>query len=369
MYEPDFATIARHIMHENVRIRAGETVLIRARADAQNYAEFIGTEAARAGGHPLIVAANDEFRLHVENETPPDVLGEAPPHLIGLINNSDVVIKINTNWRDPLLSRRVLPERATLVQKRTKPVMDAMYATKARRVIVTDFPTAEQASFYGIDFEKYHLLFWHAVEVPPAALRERGRIVSDKLRDASDISVKSKKGTDLTFSIAGRDVLVDDGILGYPDEADGPLIANVPAGEVYCAPQEDSVKGRVILDRVFIHGEKITDLVLEFENGVAKPMAAADGFGVFTEFVDAGHGDCLRLGEFGIGLNPAVVDAYGSILTDEKMVGTIHLALGENRFMGGTNSCSFHQDMLVYEPMVAADGTVIMDKGELVGIS
>ncbi|NIT36306.1 MAG: aminopeptidase [candidate division Zixibacteria bacterium] len=369
MYEPDFATIARHMMQENVRIRAGETVLIRARADAQNYAESIGAEAARAGGHPLIVAANDEFRLHVENETPPDVLGEAPPHLIELINNSDVIIKINTNWRDPHLSRRVIPERATLVQKRTKPVMDAMYATKARRVIVTDFPTAEQASFYGIDFKKYHLLFWRAVEVPPATLRERGRAVRDKLRDASDISIKSKKGTDLTFSIAGRKILVDDGILGYPGNGNGPLIANVPAGEVYCAPLEDSVKGRVVLDRVFIQGEKVADLVLEFENGGAKPVAAKAGFDIFNDFVEAGHGDCLRLGEFGIGLNPAVVDAYGSILTDEKMVGTVHLALGENRFMGGTNSCSFHQDMLIFEPMVAADGTVIVDKGELAGIS
>jgi hypothetical protein len=69
MYKPDFATIARHIVHDNARVRPGERVLIRARADAQYYAELIGTECARAGAHPLIVAANDEFRLRVGNET------------------------------------------------------------------------------------------------------------------------------------------------------------------------------------------------------------------------------------------------------------------------------------------------------------
>lgn len=367
MYKPDFATIARHITHDNARIRAGERVLIRARADAQYYAELIGTECARAGAHPLIVAANDEFRLRIENETPLDILAEAPPHFIELIRNSDVIITIDSNWRNPLLSRQLLPERATLVQKRTKPVMDAMYFTKERRVIVTDFPTVEQANFFGIDFAKYHLLFWRAVEVVPATLRTRARSVYDKLKDVSEISLKSKKGTDLTFSIAGRRIRTDDGILGYPGEEDGPLIANIPAGEVYCPPLEDSVDGRVVLDRTFIQGNRIADLVLEFEKGNATPVEAKEGFDVFVDFLEAGHGDCRRLGEFGIGLNPAVVEAYGSILTDEKMIGTVHLALGENRFMGGANSCSFHQDMLVFEPTVVADGAVVMDKGELVG--
>ena len=366
MYRPDFAAIARHIVRDNARVRSGETVLIRARADAQYYAELIGTECARAGAHPLIVAANDEFRLRVENETPPDVLAEAPPHLIGLIRDSDVVVKVDSNWRNPLLSRQLLPERATLVQKRTKAVMDVMYFTKERRVIVTDFPTVEQANFFGIDFQKYHLLFWRAVEVPPATIKERARNVYGKLENVKDISVKSKKGTDLTFSFAGRKLFIDDGILGYPGDDNGPLIANVPAGEVYCAPLEDSVNGRVILDRTFIQGNRIRDLVLEFTNGDAKPVEAKEGFDVFVDFVNAGHGDSLRLGEFGVGLNPAVAEAYGSVLTDEKMTGTIHLALGENRFMDGINSCSYHQDMLVFEPTVEADGTVIMDKGELI---
>jgi aminopeptidase len=368
MYKPDFSTIARHVVHDNARIRPGETVLIRARADAQYYAELIGTEAARAGGHPLIIAANDEFRLRIENETPPEILGDPPPHLLELYRQSNVVITIDSNWRNPLLSRQLLPERATLVQKRTKPVMDVLYYTQERRVIVTDFPTVEQASFFGIDFQKYHLLFWRAVEVPPRTLRDRALQVFGKLKDVQDIHITSKKGTDLSFSIAGRKILIDDGILGFPGANDGPLIANVPAGEVYCAPNEESVNGRVVLDRTFIHGSRIKDLVLDFNDGTATPVEAKDGFDVFTDFIEAGHGDCLRLGEFGVGLNPAVVDAYGSTLTDEKMTGTIHLALGENRFMGGANSCSFHQDMLVFEPKVETDGTVVMMKGELVDL-
>ncbi len=366
MYRPDFAAIARNIVNDNARVRPGEKVLIHARADAQYYAELIGTECARAGAYPLIVAANDEFRLRVENETPPEILAEAPPHFIGLIRDSDVVVKINSNWRNPLLSRQLLPERATLVQKRTKAVMDVMYFTKERRVIVTDFPTVEQANFFGIDFQKYHLLFWRAVEVPPATIRKRARNVYAKLENVENVTVKSRKGTDLSFSIAGRKLYIDDGILGYPGDTDGPLIANVPAGEVYCAPMEDSVTGRVILDRTFIQGNRIRDLVLEFENGHAKAVEAKEGFDVFADFIEAGHGDCLRLAEFGVGLNPAVVEAYGSVLTDEKMTGTIHLALGENRFMDGVNSCSYHQDMLVFEPTVEADGAVVMDKGELI---
>ncbi len=366
MYKPDFARIARNIVRENVRLRAGETVLLRARADAQNYAELIGTEAARVGGHPLIVAANDEFRLRIENETPLEQLAQLPPHLLELYRRSDVVITVDANWRNPLLNRQLLPERAAIVQKRRKPEMEALYYTQKRRVIVTDYPTPEQAKFFGIDYEKYHLLFWRAVEVPPGDLRERAHKVYDKLKDVKTVTVKSKKGTDLTFSIAGRELRVDDGILGYPGANDGPLIANVPAGEVYTTPVEDTVNGRAVVDRTFVRGVKIIDLVIDFEDGVATPVKAKQGFDDFAEFVAAGHGNCRRLGEFGVGLNPAVVEAYGSTLTDEKMIGTIHLALGENRFIGGETCCSFHKDMLVFEPTVTGDGTVIMEDGELV---
>ena len=363
MYKPDFAKIARHIARDNCRIRLGETVLIRTRADAQSYAELIGTEAARAGGHPLIIAANDEFRLRLENESPPEVAEQAPPHLLQLYDHADVIITIDSNWRNPLLNRQLLPDRAGLVQKRTQRLNEVIYHSGRRRVIVTDYPTVEQAKFYGIDFAKYHLLFWRAVEVPPAEIRERARKVYGSIAGKSEIRVTSPKGTDLRFSLAGRKILVDDGILGYPGKDDGPLIANVPAGEVYCPPVESSVNGDVVVDRTFVNGVEVVDLVANFRDGTATLVKARKGFDEFQEFIHAGQGDTLKLGEFGIGLNPAVVEAYGSTLTDEKMTGTIHLALGDNRFIGGKNECSFHKDMLVFEPTVIADGAVIIDAG------
>jgi len=366
MYKPDFAKIARHVARDNARIRPGETVLIRARADAQNYAELIGTEIARAGGHPLIIAANDEFRLRIENDTPLEILDAMPAHLLDLYRRSDVIITIDSNWRNPLLSRQLPPDRAGLVQNRNRAVMEVMYGGRDRRVIITDFPTVEQANFFGIDFPKYHVLFWRAVEQEPMELRKRAHSVYEKLEGGQEVVVTSKKGTDVRMTIAGRKIMVDDGILGHPGENDGPLIANLPAGEVYCAPQEPTVNGRVILDRTFVSGVEVVDLVVEFKDGLARLMEAKKGFEEFTEFVQAGAGDTLKLGEFGVGLNPAVVEASGSTLTDEKMTGTIHLALGENRFIGGQNACTYHKDMLVFEPRVAVDGKTIMEDGILV---
>lgn len=365
MYRPDFAKIARHIARDNGRVRAGETVLIRTRADAQSYAELIGAEVARAGGHPLIIAGHDEFRLRIETDTPLEVLAEVPRHLINLYKNSDLIITIDSNWRNPLLSRQLSPDRAPLVQKRQRAVMDAMYGGRDRRVIVTDFPTVEQATFFGVDFAKFHLLFWRAVETDPQELRRLAREVFNHLAGADRIRVTSKKGTDLTFSVAGRNILIDDGILGYPDVGDGPLIANLPAGEVYVAPVEESASGVAVLDRTFVQGIEVIDLRLEFTDGVARLASAKKGFEEFAEFVAAGQGDTLRLGEFGVGLNPAVVEASGSTLTDEKMTGTIHLALGENRFIGGKNACTYHKDMLVFEPTVYVDGKIMMENGVL----
>ena len=94
--------------------------------------------------------------------------------------------------------------------------MIVMYFTKERRVIVTDFPTVEQANFFGIDYQKYHLLFWRAVEVPPATIRERAREVHRKLENVQNISIKTRKGTDLAFSISGRNVFIDDAYWATP---------------------------------------------------------------------------------------------------------------------------------------------------------
>ena len=71
------------------------------------------------------------------------------------------------------------------------------------------------------------------------------------------------------------------------------------------------------------------------------------------------------IAELGIGLNPHVRKVTGNLATDEKILGTIHLAVGDNRALGGTQESSFHHDLVMEEPTVTVDGKLLMDRGKL----
>ena len=137
--------------------------------------------------------------------------------------------------------------------------------------------------------------------------------------------VRSPKGTDVTMRIAGRPLDKDIGVV----TADA-VLTNLPAGEVCLAPLEDGADGRVVFDLAFWDGRRVEDLEVEFERGRAAPSAPRQGLEIFTGMLAAASGAADVIGELGIGLNPAVTEATGYMLTDEKILGTIHIAVGEN---------------------------------------
>ena len=130
-------------------------------------------------------------------------------------------------------------------------------------------------------------------------------------------------------------------------------------GEVCFAPIEQSARGRAYIELAFWQGQPIRGLELEFEEGYVRALRAEQGLELFHDTVQNGGGDSNRLGEFGLGLNPAVDRVTGFLLLDEKMIGTAHLALGENRALGGINNSALHWDLVVQNAIVSVDGKLL----------
>lgn len=82
------------------------------------------------------------------------------------------------------------------------------------------------------------------------------------------------------------------------------------------------------------------------------------------EVIENSQGDKEVIGEFGIGINPEVKKAIGYTITDEKIIGSIHIAIGENRMFGGENESSLHWDLVMLDPSFEVDGTGVMENGE-----
>jgi leucyl aminopeptidase (aminopeptidase T) len=164
------------------------------------------------------------------------------------------------------------------------------------------------------------------------------------------VHVTTHLGTDLTFSIAGRDIKADTGLIHQPCQ-----FGNLPAGECFVAPLENSAEGMLVVDKSFPGLVVDQPVRMIFEKGRA----------VAVEGGAEAHGEnCRVIAELGIGTNPKA-RLTGNLMTDEKVMGTIHVAIGDNASpsYGGANEAPIHIDGVVGQPTLVVDGESLIEKG------
>lgn len=355
---------AREIVRICARVREDEAVFIVGRQDNLHFCELVALECSKVGASPIVSVESDSYIHRLLSETPIEFLKKTAKHMLALIRSCDVIITVGMERKNPAALSDLPEERLTAYRIGRKPWIDVAYDGQ-RRLVGTDFPTKEQAAAYGLDFPALHDVYWRAMAVDYEALTQRASKVAQTLRKAGKVHITSAKGTDVVVGFQGRVIHIEDGVIGEADVAVGHPFANLPAGEVYVAPLEDRTDGRVIFDLAFHQGKKIEDLEVEFNSGIIRPIKATCGLEVFCQVLENSQGDKDRIGELGIGLNSEIEKVIGFALLDEKIMGTVHLAIGDNRFMGGVNDSDLHWDLVIQSPTVVAGKTLLMEDGNL----
>jgi aminopeptidase len=359
-----YQEIARGIVRICARVREDEAILIVGRQDNLHFCELIAFECSKVGASPIVSVESDSYVHRLLSETPIEFLKKTAKHMLALIRSCDVIITVGMERKDPAVFSDLPEERLAAYRMGRKPWIDVVYDGQ-RRLVGTDFPTKEQAAAYGLEFRAFHDVYWRAMAVDYKALMRRASKVAQTLRKAGEVHITSAKGTDVVVGFQGRTIHIEDGVIDEADVAAGHPFANLPAGEVYVAPLEDRSDGRVIFDLAFHRGNKIEDLEVEFHAGTIRPIKAACGLEVFCEVLENSQGDKDKIGELGIGLNPEIEKVIGFALLDEKIMGTVHLAIGDNRFMGGVNDSDLHWDLVIQSPTVVAAETLLIEDGSL----
>lgn len=197
---------------------------------------------------------------------------------------------------------------------------------------------------------------WNAIE-------ERTVALAQKLSDADLVRVTAPNGTSLSFSIKGRVVLADTGILTQPG-----AFGNLPAGEAYVAPREGTSDGVMVLE--WAPTRKLTSPVtLVVKEGKVLEVSGEEEFAEELRKTFKKTPLAANIAEFGVGTNDRATKP-DNILESEKILGTIHIALGDNSTFGGTVRVPFHQDFVFFNPTVeikkgGEDATILKD-GKLV---
>jgi aminopeptidase len=222
----------------------------------------------------------------------------------------------------------------------------------------TIFPTNAYAQDAEMSLEAYSQFLYRACQVTDDGYIDSWKKISaeqakmvEYLKGKKDVHIRGVD-TDLRFSIEGRPFVNCDGR------------ENMPDGEIFTSPIEDSVEGKIRFSYpVCEGGREIEDIYLEFESGRVVKARARKNEDYLLKMLDTDEG-ARRVGEFGIGNNPGVDRFTRVILFDEKIRGTIHLALGLSfGESGGINKSAIHWDMICD----LRDGGEIFIDGQLFG--
>lgn len=192
------------------------------------------------------------------------------------------------------------------------------------------------------------------------AIAARSRKLSDELQRGDLVRVTSPAGTDITLRRGDRYPKPDTGL--YHETGSS---GNLPAGETFFAPLEGSAQGYIVFEAAVAGIGKLQQPIhIVVRDGMAVEITGGSEAQKLNELVDSVGPDGRNLAELGIGTNDQA-QITGAILEDEKVMGTVHFALGDNKSMGGTVAVSSHLDGLILQPTVYVDGRMIMEAGRL----
>lgn len=205
---------------------------------------------------------------------------------------------------------------------------------------------------------------------------ELGESLKKAIQSGNEIRITSPFGTDITAKIRQDGIINDGGIIGAGE------IGNLPGGEVFFAPLEGSTNGTWVINGSLADFEKKTSpqnpIKLIIKNGyvtkikpattINQPQPTQQSAQVakqFWELLSKTGPQAFNVAEIGIGTNQST-NPLGEIIEAEKAYGTAHLAVGNNKFIGGSINVPIHLDGLTLEPTITIDNQVLLKEGEFV---
>lgn len=257
---------------------------------------------------------------------------------------------LEVNGQEPLDSIAEMMKQFDVV---LCPTLRSLTHTQARRD--ASATGARVATFPGITKD----VMIRGLNADYKRIAERSLNLKAVLEKGKRVRVTSEKGTDIQFSIEGRSVHASKGLFHAPGES-----GNLPTGETFLAPVEGTAEGVFIVDGSFagVGLMENSDIKLTVKNGVVTDIEGGENATQLAKILAKVGGDAYNIAEFGVGTNESA-QLSGLILEDEKVMGTIHIAVGDNMGFGGKVKVQLHLDGVVKSPDVYLDGELIMKKG------
>lgn len=293
-------------------------------------------EIAKKGAFPLKMQQSREFIKNYYTEVDGEHLG-LPDEYFETFKAANVVIDI-CMYTPPTPHKDFPREKINYYRENMMKIFRNVTEGK-KYFIQVKVPTAENAAMIGVDSEVFEKSMINAAMVDYKELKRMCSEEVEKFEGKSNVEMFFGNEK-FSFSIEGREWHKDDGN------------GDVPAGEIYIAPIEESGQGTVTIPKLIFNGVTYENVKLTFKDGVLIESSLKE----LIDEIKSCPGDGDKLAEFGIGLNENITELIGYSAYDEKIKGTVHIAVGMNDMFGGKNSAPMHMDFILKPDRILVDG-------------
>ncbi len=367
MFNPLIKKYADVLVDYSVKVKQNDLVIIYARGiTCQPLVKEIFKACLLKGANPVVRTSMDEIaetfikyannsqlnyvdemsKIEVEKADIMIFIG-APSNIKCMANADSDKMAIRSKAVHPILSKRL--ERSA--------VGDMLW-------VIADYPTNALAQEASMSLEEYSEFLIKSCYLDLDNPTEKWIEIDNEQKRIADILNKTSKlrilgdKTDITFSTAGRTWVPCSGNMNFPD------------GEIFTSPVEDSATGKIYFDfPQNYHGSTSREVYLILENGKVVEASAEIGNDFLQNMLDMDEGSRF-VGEIAIGTNERIQDVTGNILFDEKIGGSIHMALGASYpEAGGKNKSGLHWDMIKNMKnggKIYADDRLIYENGKFI---
>jgi leucyl aminopeptidase (aminopeptidase T) len=337
-------------------LKKGMSTLIICGEHNRVFAEYLMRECYAKHAHPHLWVFDENLLPKKTKKVAESVEVVLPKHTRSLLENSDLVFWLS-QFENPKTAWTVLGEAVCSYWDKVDECV------RGKPLLYVNLLSAKCVKTMRIAYKTFLATFANAININYGRVRKTGLNIAAGLNGRKTIHITDPNGTDLLFSIENRRVGIEVGTLEECFSTGNECEVEIPAGEVYVAPLEDSAYGTLVTDEV--RDFNIRKLRMDFEKGKIMRFEAEKGRASFQNLLKKAQGNKDRIAEFGVGTNHGM-KPLGIRIYDEKALGTAHIAIGNNTHLGGINKASIHMDFILYKPTIKADNTLIMKEGHVI---
>jgi aminopeptidase len=345
--------LAKFVM-SGLNVKSDENVVISAGTEAEEFILALYKEIILKGAHPILNISPKGSAPFFYKHAQPHQIEKFPEILDYIVKKAQKYIRIDTTNNSRQLSSSN-PKKMTLRRKVVKPILDYIVNGKPKiKRTAVGFPCAALAQDAEMSETEYEEFVFGACLQDWKKISKQMIKIKNKFKENSKVHLIGK-GVDLKFRVHGKKAKTD---LDFE---------NIPMGEIFMAPVRESLNGWIKFDYPAIEsGKEVTDIELKFKDGKVIEAKSSKNQDFLYEMLETDE-NASYVGEFGIGCNLKITKFTKNLLFDEKIGGTIHLALGmaykEN---GGGNDSAIHWDIVknMKNAKIVVDGKIIQENGK-----